>query len=98
MLFDNHADTATFQLNDRPDRINAHGLQKRAEYLIVEVPVPCRHLLNGDGGVPALVVGSVRGDCVIDIANGGHSRKKTDLVARQLMGVAAAVDPCMVVQ
>mmetsp|Transcript_119891 Transcript_119891/g.333488 ORF Transcript_119891/g.333488 Transcript_119891/m.333488 type:complete len:256 (-) Transcript_119891:2364-3131(-) len=60
--------------------------------------LPLRHALQRAGRIPGRLVGPRRRDRVVDIADGAHARHQADLVTRQLVRIAHAIDSLVVVQ
>src|SRR5256885_13151706 len=48
--------------------------------------------------VPAALVGAVRGDGVVDIADRAHLRQQTDVLAAQPVGIARAIHLLVVME
>ena len=97
--FDDNGQAARFQHDHGTDRIDPHAAHEVLREHGVEMEfAPLINLAQGFGGGDALVVAAVGRQRVIHVDDGGHLRQFADGVTGQMIGVAAAVAPLMVVQ
>ena len=97
--FDDDGQAARFQHDHGPHRIDPHAAHEVLREHGVEMEfAPLINLAQGFGGGDALVVAAVGRQRVIHVDDGGHLRQLADGVTGQLVRVAAAVAPLMVVQ
>ena len=82
----------------RAHRVDAHGPDEGIEDALVEVPFPHCHLAHRSGRVPGLLVDSLRGHRVIDIADRAHAGQQRDGIAGQAIRIAGSVDFLVMVQ
>ncbi len=69
-LLHDHADAAGLHAHERPDRVNAKALHQRTEYRIVEMAFPpLGHLLQRHRRIPAVLIGTIRCDRIVYIAD-----------------------------
>ena len=70
----------------RADRVDAHGPDEGIEDALVEVPFPHCHLAHRSGRVPGLLVDSLRGHRVVDIADRAHAGQQRDGITARRFG------------
>ena len=99
MLVHDHPQAAAFQAHQGARGVDAHRFDEGLEHRLVEMALaPLGHLADRLGRIPAVLVGAVRGDGVIHIANRAHLGKQADLVALEAMGITTAIDLFVVMQ
>ena len=99
MLVHDHPQASAFQAHQGARGVDAHRFDEGLEHRLVEMALaPLGHLADRLGRVPAVLVGAVRGDGVIHVADRAHLGKQADLVALEAMGITTAIDLFVVMQ